>query len=294
MATIPAAMVKELRDRTGLGMMDCKKALTAADGDLDRAIDDLRKKSALKAAAKASRAAAEGLLALKVSEDGRKATLLEVNSETDFAARNEKFVAFLDSVAEAAFDAGTSDVATLMDAALESRRAALVQEIGENVTVRRVVTLETDGGHVASYLHTDRRKGALVELEGGDGGAGVAELGRDLAMHVTAAAPRVVTPDGLDAAFVAKEREILEAQVIDSGKPPEIARKIVEGRLRKTMAELSLTEQPFVKEPKTKVGQLLSGAGATCSRFVRYEVGEGVEKKVDDFAAEVAAQASSA
>ena len=294
MATITAAMVKELRDRTGLGMMDCKKALTAADGDLDRAIDDLRKKSALKAAAKASRAAAEGLLALKVSEDGRKATLLEVNSETDFAARNEKFVAFLDSVAEAAFDAGTSDVATLMDAALESRRAALVQEIGENVTVRRVVTLETDGGHVASYLHTDRRKGALVELEGGDGGAGVAELGRDLAMHVTAAAPRVVTPDGLDAAFVAKEREILEAQVIDSGKPPEIARKIVEGRLRKTMAELSLTEQPFVKEPKTKVGQLLSGAGATCSRFVRYEVGEGVEKKVDDFAAEVAAQASSA
>lgn len=294
MATIPAAMVKELRDRTGLGMMDCKKALTAADGDLDRAIDDLRKKSALKAAAKASRAAAEGLLALKVSEDGRKATLLEVNSETDFAARNEKFVAFLDSVAEAAFDAGTSDVATLMDAALESRRAALVQEIGENVTVRRVVTLETDGGHVASYLHTDRRKGALVELEGGDGGAGVAELGRDLAMHVTAAAPRVVTPDGLDAAFVAKEREILEAQVIDSGKPPEIARKMVEGRLRKTMAELSLTEQPFVKEPKTKVGQLLSGAGATCSRFVRYEVGEGVEKKVDDFAAEVAAQASSA
>ena len=294
MATIPAAMVKELRDRTGLGMMDCKKALTAADGDLDRAIDDLRKKSALKAAAKASRAAAEGLLALKVSEDGRKATLLEVNSETDFAARNEKFVAFLDSVAEAAFDAGTSDVVTLMDAALESRRAALVQEIGENVTVRRVVTLETDGGHVASYLHTDRRKGALVELKGGDGGAGVAELGRDLAMHVTAAAPRVVTPDGLDAAFVAKEREILEAQVIDSGKPPEIARKMVEGRLRKTMAELSLTEQPFVKEPKTKVGQLLSGAGATCSRFVRYEVGEGVEKKVDDFAAEVAAQASSA
>ena len=290
MATITAAMVKELRDRTGLGMMDCKRALTAADGDLDRAIDDLRKKSALKAAAKASRSAGEGLLALKVSEDGRKATLLEVNIETDFAARNEKFVAFLDSVADAAFDAGTSDVATLMDDALEGRREALVQEIGENVTVRRVATFETDAGHIASYLHTDRRKGALVELEGGDG---VAELGRDLAMHVTAAAPRVVTPDELDAAFVAKEREILEAQVIDSGKPPEIAKKMVEGRLRKTMAELSLTEQPFVKEPKTKVGQLLSGAGATCSRFVRYEVGEGVEKKVDDFAAEVAAQASS-
>ncbi len=288
MATITAAMVKELRDRTGLGMMDCKRALTAADGDLDRAIDDLRRKSALKAAAKASRTAAEGLLALRVADDGRKATLVEVNVETDFAARHEKFAAFLDTVAEAAFAAGASDVDAVMTGALEARREALVQEIGENVTVRRVVTFESAGGHVASYLHTDRRKGALVEVAGG---GDLAELGRDLAMHVTAAAPEVVTPDDLDADFVAKEREILEAQVVDSGKPPEIAKKMVEGRLRKTLAELSLLEQPFVKEPKTKVGQLLSRSGATCSRFARYEVGEGIEKKSDDFAAEVAAQA---
>ena len=288
MATITAAMVKELRDRTGLGMMDCKRALTAADGDLDRAIDDLRRKSALKAAAKASRTAAEGLLALRVADDRRKATLVEVNIETDFAARHEKFSAFLDTVAEAAFAAGASDVDVLMAGGLEARREALVQEIGENVTVRRVVTFESAGGHVASYLHTDRRKGALVEVAGG---GDLAELGRDLAMHVTAAAPEVVTPDDLDADFVAKEREILEAQVVDSGKPPEIAKKMVEGRLRKTLAELSLLEQPFVKEPKTKVGQLLSRSGATCSRFARYEVGEGIEKKSDDFAAEVAAQA---
>ena len=288
MATITAAMVKELRDRTGLGMMDCKRALTAADGDLDRAIDDLRRKSALKAAAKASRTAAEGLLALRVADDRRKATLVEVNIETDFAARHEKFSAFLDTVAEAAFAAGANDVDALMTAALEAQREALVQEIGENVTVRRVVTLENPGGHVASYLHTDRRKGALVELEGG---GDLAELGRDLAMHVTAAAPEVVHPDDLDAAFLAKEREILEAQAIDSGKPPEIAKKMVEGRLRKTMGELSLVEQPFVKEPKTRVGKLLSGAGATCTCFARYEVGEGIAKKADDFAAEVAAQA---
>ena len=289
MATITAAMVKELRDRTGLGMMDCKRALTAADGDLDRAIDDLRRKSALKAAAKASRTAAEGLLALRVADDGRKATLVEVNIETDFAARHEKFSAFLDTVAEAAFAAGASDVDAVMTGALEARRETLVQEIGENVTVRRVVTFESAGGHVASYLHTDRRKGALVEVAGG---GDLTELGRDLAMHVTAAAPEVVTPDDLDADFVAKEREILEAQVVDSGKPPEIAKKMVEGRLRKTLAELSLLEQPFVKEPKTtKVGQLLSRSGATCSRFARYEVGEGIEKKSDDFAAEVAAQA---
>ena len=288
MATIKAALVKELRDRTGLGMMDCKRALTEADGDLDRAIDDLRRKSALKAAAKATRTAAEGLLALRVADDCSKGTLVEVNIETDFAARNEKFAAFLDIVAEAAFEAGGSDVDTVMAGALEAQREALVQEIGENVTVRRVVTFESAGGHVASYLHTDRRKGALVEVTGG---GDLAELGRDLAMHVTAAAPEVVKPDDLDADFVAKEREILEAQVIDSGKPPEIARKMVEGRLRKTLAELSLVEQPFVKEPKTKVGQLLSGAGATCSRFARYEVGEGIEKKSDDFAAEVAAQA---
>ncbi len=289
MAKVTAALVKALRDRTGLGMMDCKKALTAAEGDLERAIDELRKKSALKAAAKASRTAAEGLLAIVATPDGKRATIAEVNIETDFAARNEKFIAFVDAVATAALDAAANDADALLAGDLGARRQALVQEIGENIAVRRVTTFETTDGAIASYLHTDRRKGALVELTGG---GDLADLGRDIAMHVTASAPRVVNPEDLDQAFVAKERDILTAQAIESGKPPEIAEKMVAGRLRKTLAELSLTEQPFVKEPKTKVGALLSDAGAVCRRIARYEVGEGIDKPAEDFAAEVAATAS--
>ena len=291
MANVTAALVKALRDRTGLGMMDCKKALLEADGDLDRAIDELRKKSALKAAAKADRTAAEGLLAIVTTPDGKRASIVEVNIETDFAARNAKFVAFVDEVAAATLNAAANDVETVLSGELGTRREALVQEIGENIAVRRVTTFETADGVIASYLHTDRRKGALVELSGsGD----LATLGRDIAMHVTASAPRVVNPEDLDPAFVAKEREILTAQAIDSGKPPEIAEKMVAGRLRKTLAELSLTEQPFVKEPKTKVGALLSAASAACQRIARYEVGEGIEKPAEDFAAEVAATAKTA
>lgn len=292
MANVTAGLVKALRDRTGLGMMDCKKALLEADGDLDRAIDALRKKSALKAAAKAGRTAAEGLLAIVQTPDGRRASIVEVNTETDFAARNAKFVAFVEAVATAALGAAANDVEAVLGGELGARREALVQEIGENIAVRRVTTFESgDGGAIASYLHTDRRKGALVELAGsGD----LTALGHDVAMHVTASAPRVVNPDDLDPAFVAKEREILTAQAIDSGKPPDIAEKMVAGRLRKTLAELSLTEQPFVKEPKTKVGALLGEAGAACRRIVRYEVGEGIEKPAEDFAAEVAATASGA
>ena len=291
MANVTAALVKALRDRTGLGMMDCKKALLEADGDLDRAIDELRKKSALKAAAKADRTAAEGLLAIVTTPDGKRASIVEVNIETDFAARNAKFIAFVDEVATATLNAAANDVETVLSGGLGARREALVQEIGENIAVRRVTTFETADGAIASYLHTDRRKGALVELAGsGD----LATLGRDIAMHVTASAPRVVNPEDLDPAFVAKEREILTAQAIDSGKPPEIAEKMVVGRLRKTLAELSLTEQPFVKEPKTKVGALLTAAGAVCRRIARYEVGEGIEKPAEDFAAEVAATANTA
>ena len=291
MANVTAALVKALRDRTGLGMMDCKKALLEADGDLDRAIDELRKKSALKAAAKADRTAAEGLLAIVTTPDGKRASIVEVNIETDFAARNAKFVAFVDEVAAATLNAAANDVDAVLSGELGARREALVQEIGENIAVRRVTTFETADGAIASYLHTDRRKGALVELSGG---GDLATLGRDIAMHVTASAPRVVNPEDLDPAFVAKEREILTAQAIDSGKPPEIAEKMVAGRLRKTLAELSLTEQPFVKEPKTKVGALLSAASAACQRIARYEVGEGIEKPAEDFAAEVAATAKTA
>lgn len=279
MATISARLVKELRDRTGLGMMDCKKALEEVDGGIDAAIDLLRKRSALKAAAKADRAVAEGLLGIRIGTDAKRGTLVEINVETDFAARNEKFGTFLDTVTNAAFDTGCDSVEALMTTDLETERTELVQEIGENITVRRVATFEADSGAIYGYVHNDKRKGALVEVEGGD-----TDLGRDLAMHVTASAPLVVVPDQLDASYVEKEREIYQAQAdaeaeADAAagrkpKPPEILRKMVDGRLRKTLGELSLVEQPFVRDSKTKVGKLLADADARCVRIVRFEVGQ--------------------
>lgn len=281
---ITPAMVKELRERTGVGMMDCKKALEETGGDLEAAIDKLRKDSGLKAAKKAGRTAAEGLLGLKVAADGRSAVLAEVNTETDFAARNDKFIAFVQQVADTAFDQATDDVQALLDGGLEKVRESLVQGIGENMSVRRVARLE--GPVVGAYVHADNRKGALVALEGGD-----VDLARDLAMHVVAIQPQVVGPDDLDQDVLARERGIFEAQAADSGKPPEIVAKMVEGRLNKFKAEVSLLEQPFVKDGEKKVKQLLADAGARCLGFVRLEVGEGIEKEATDFAAEVAAQA---
>lgn len=284
---ITAKQVKELRDRTGLGMMDCKAALQEADGDLEQAIDALRRKSALKAAKKASRTAAQGLLGLKVAADGKRAALVEVNIETDFAARNPKFIAFVDRVAAAALEAG-ADGAELAGVFAEEREA-LVQEIGENINVRRAETLATETGRIGSYLHNDGRKGALVELSIDD-----AELGRDLAMHITAhdPTPLVVRSADLDAATVAKEREIFAAQAADSGKPPNIVEKIVEGRVRKFLAEVSLVDQAFIKDGEQKVGKLLGAKGAEARRFARLEVGEGIAVAEEDFAAEVAAQAA--
>ena len=284
---ITAKQVKELRDRTGLGMMDCKAALQEADGDLEQAIDALRRKSALKAAKKASRTAAQGLLGLKVAADGKRAALVEVNIETDFAARNPKFIAFVDRVAAAALEAG-ADGAELAGVFAEEREA-LVQEIGENINVRRAETLATETGRIGTYLHNDGRKGALVELSIDD-----AELGRDLAMHITAhdPTPLVVRSADLDAATVAKEREIFAAQAADSGKPPNIVEKIVEGRVRKFLAEVSLVDQAFIKDGEQKVGKLLGAKGAEARRFARLEVGEGIAVAEEDFAAEVAAQAA--
>ena len=281
-------LVKALRERTGLGIMDCKSALDECGGDLDAAIDFLRKKSALKAARKAGRPAAQGLLGLHVSADGKHAALVEVNIETDFAARNAKFAAFVDRLAAAA--PASVDAAALA-AAFEDERAALVQEIGENIRIRRMVCLQTAEGLIGAYLHNDARKGALVELSVAD-----AELGKSLAMHVTAhdPTPLVVHAQDLDEALVAKEREVLAAQADAAGKPPEIVEKIVNGRLRKFFAEVSLIDQPFVKDGELKVGKLLAGKGAEVRRFARLEVGEGIEVAQDDFAAEVAAQAQSA
>jgi len=282
---ISAAMVKELRERTGLGMMECKKALEETGGDMELAIEELRKKSSLKAAKKAGRTTADGLLGVRVADDGRRAALVEVNIETDFAAKNEKFIGFVAEVLNRVFETGETDPAALMGGDLGTRREVLVQEIGENISVRRAACFDTADGQITAYLHGDNRKAAVVELSGGD-----TVLGRDIAMHVTAINPLVVRSDEVSPDLLAKEREIYTAQAADSGKPADIVEKMVEGRVRKFLAEVSLVDQPFVKDPNTKVAKLLSDAGVQVRRFVRFEVGEGIEVEKVDFAAEVAAQ----
>jgi len=282
---ISAAMVKELRERTGLGMMECKKALEETGGDMELAIEELRKKSSLKAAKKAGRTTADGLLGVRVADDGRRAALVEVNIETDFAAKNEKFIGFVAEVLNRVFETGETDPAALMGGDLGTRREVLVQEIGENISVRRAACFDTTDGQITAYLHGDNRKAAVVELSGGD-----TVLGRDIAMHVTAINPLVVRSDEVSPELLAKEREIYTAQAAESGKPADIVEKMVEGRVRKFLAEVSLVDQPFVKDPNTKVAKLLSDAGVQVRRFVRFEVGEGIEVEKVDFAAEVAAQ----
>lgn len=275
------AMIKELRERTGVGFGACKKALVETDWDMERAVDAVRRQSGAKAAEKADRTAAEGLLGLAV--EGARGALVEVNVETDFAARNPKFEAFVRQAVAHALAEGGDGVA----AALEAERGALVQEIGENVQVRRAVRLDAPaGGVVAGYLHQDRKKAALVSLSGGD-----QTLARDVAMHITAMRPLVVRAEDMPADVVARERAIHEQQARDSGKPAPIAEKIVTGRMRKFLAESSLLDQVFVKDADTTVGKLLAAAaGATCVAFERFEVGEGIQKAEEDFAAEVRKQ----
>jgi elongation factor Ts len=282
MAVISASMVKELRERTGLGMMECKKALVEADGDLERAIENLRKSSGMKAAKKAGRIAADGVV--RVAIKGSQGTLLEVNSETDFVARDDNFSAFADKVIAKAADGEVTDVALIMTDELEGARSALVQKIGENVTVRRVA--KVDAPVVGSYVHSNEKIGVLVGLHGG-----TAEVARDIAMHVAAVNPLVVHPDDVDPTVIEKEKEIFVAQAASSGKSPEIIEKMVGGRIRKFLAEISLVEQPFVKNPDQTVGQLAEAAGAKVAAMVRFEVGEGIEKEEVDFAEEVMAQA---
>ena len=279
---ISAALVKELRERTGLGMMDCKKALAEADGDMDKAIEDLRKKSSLKAAKKANRTAANGLLGVKVAEDGSRMAMVEVNIETDFAAKNEKFIAFVSKVAETLFDNGDMDAVTQ---SLNAERETLVQEIGENMSIRRGQLVESAEGGLSYYVHGDQRRGAIVQLASKQD-----ELGRDLAMHVVAINPMVVKSEDVSADVLEKEREIYLSQAQDSGKPEEIVVKMVEGRVKKYLAEVSLLNQPFVKDGNTKVGALVKQANTQVLQFIRYEVGEGIEVEEADFAAEVAAQ----
>lgn len=283
MAAISASLVKELRERTGLGMLECKKALAEAGGDVDVAIEELRKKSGMKAAKKAGRTAADGVVATKVAEDGSFGLLLEVNSETDFVARDEGFLAFVDQVVDKAFSSKETDVATLMEGDLEDARSALVQKIGENISVRRIVHVESPV--VGQYVHGNKRIGVLIGLSGGD-----QELARDIAMHVAAVNPQYIKREDVPEEVVAKEKEIFTAQAQESGKPAEIIEKMIGGRINKFLAEISLVDQPFVKDPDVKVGALAKKAGAEIVSMVRFEVGEGIEKEEVDFAAEVAAQ----
>ena len=290
MAEITAGLVKELRDRTGLGMMECKKALTEALGNIETAIDNLRKSGQAKAAKKAGNIAAEG--AIVVAQDDNTAIILEVNSQTDFVARDTNFSAFANKVAQLALAARETDVAKIGALSydgvttVEEARIALVQKIGENIQIRRAQLIE--GSKLAFYVH-GLKIGVVVAMEGGDD-----ELARDIAMHVAAAKPEAITPEDVAPVLIAKEREIAEAKAAESGKPANIVEKMVEGAVKKFLSEVSLVEQAFVKDPDTKVGQLLAKAKAKVAKFARLEVGEGIEKKEVDFAAEVAEVAEAA
>jgi elongation factor Ts len=283
-----AVLVKELRERTGLGLLECKRALASVGGDVELAIEELRKSSGMKAAKKAGRTAADGVVAARVADDCSFGVLVEVNSETDFVARDETFLGFVGKVVDAAFSSKQSDTAVLMSGELESTREALVQKIGENIGVRRIELVDTESGVVGSYVHSNNRIAVLVQLKGGD-----QDLARDVAMHVAAVNPQVVSAADMPEELVAKEKEIFMAQAQESGKPADIIEKMIGGRIKKFLAENSLTEQAFVKDPNVTVGKLVANAGAEVISFVRFEVGEGIEVVKVDFAEEVAAQLKS-
>jgi elongation factor Ts len=288
---ITAALVKELRERTGAGMMECKKMLQQTDGDIEAAIEEMRKSGQAKAAKKAGRIAAEGLIVISTAADGKSAAMAEVNCETDFVAKDESFSSFAASVANRALDSEADDVETLVqlplndgeDTTIEQAREALIAKIGENMSVRRFVRMRSSGG-IYSYRH-GVRIGVLVDMEGGD-----EELGRDIAMHIAASNPLCVAESDVPADIIEKEREIYRDEARQSGKPENILDKIIEGKMRKYLEGVTLLGQAFVKDPDTSVGKLLEKSGATVVSFRRFEVGEGIEKKQEDFAAEVMAQ----
>jgi elongation factor Ts len=290
---ITAEAVKQLRERTGAGMMECKKALVETKGDLDAAAELMRRQGLAKADKKATRIAAEGVVVVARSGDGRVAAMVEVNCETDFVAREQEFRAFAQAIAECALATRPATVAALTaerlssGESIEERRRALIARIGENITVRRFVVLGSPE-HLGAYVH-GTRIGALVALTGGQ-----AALAYDLAMHVAASNPRYLTQDKVPEDVVAKERAILSEQARNEGKPPEIVAKMVEGRLRKALSEITLAGQPFVKDPDVTIEKLLKGAKAQVVAFERFEVGAGIEKKTDDFVADVMAQVKAA
>lgn len=288
--TISAAMVMKLRERTGAGMMECKKFLITTNGDIEQAITEMRKAGQAKADKKADRVAAEGVIVIVRSADGRRAVLLEINSETDFVARDESFTNFATQVAETALNTNATDVASLSSKTMpgssttvEQARQELVAKIGENIKLRRLEVMQCDGV-IGYYLH-GTRIGVMVALKNGE-----ESLAKDIAMHIAASRPLVVSRDQVSTDAIENEREIFTAQARESGKPQEIIDKMIEGRISKFMDEVSLLGQPFVKDPNKKVGQLLKEKNAEVLAFVRFEVGEGIDKKEDNFVEEVMAQ----
>ncbi len=287
--TISAALVMQLRERTGAGMMECKKFLVAANGDIELAISEMRKAGQAKADKKADRVAAEGVIVVARSEDQKTAVMMEVNSETDFVARDENFTEFASKVAETALESATNDIEALSQETLdgektiETARQELVAKIGENIKLRRMARLNAETV-VGYYLHGSRI-GVMVALKNGD-----ESLAKDIAMHIAASKPMVVSRDQVPAEAIENEREIFTAQARESGKPQEIIDKMIEGRINKYIDEVSLLGQPFVKDPNVKVGQLLKEKNADVQSFIRFEVGEGIEKKEDNFVEEVMAQ----
>ncbi len=290
---ITASLVKELRERTGAGMMECKKALVETDGDIEAAIEQMRKSGQAKAAKKAGRTAAEGVIVLSFNEDNTQAAMVEVNCETDFVGKDENFTSFASAVAEKVLSGGAEDVPSLMeqplhegeDTTVNQAREALISKLGENMNVRRFVRFQAGSGTITSYRH-GVRIGVVVEVEGGDD-----ELAKDLAMHIAATNPVSLSSDEMPQDLLDKEREIVTAQAKESGKPDNIVEKMVDGRMRKFLAENTLLGQAFVKDPDTTVEKLLQGKDAKVVQYKRFEVGEGIEKKKENFAEEVRAQA---
>ena len=282
MSNISASQVKELREKTGLGLMDCKKALEESQGDMELAIEELRKTSGIKASKKSGRSAADGLIAIKSQDD--QYFMIEVNCETDFVARDDSFVEFTSQTLDSYVSNPESSLEEILANGAEDNREKIVQKLGENIVIRRIAKTE-ESSVTGSYLHSNQKIGCIVSLEGGD-----ESLANDIAMHASATDPTAVTPSDIPTETVEKEREIFRAQSEGSGKPPEIVEKMIEGKVAKFLSEVSLTEQDFVKDPNMKISQLLKENNANILNFIRYEVGEGIEVEKVDFATEVMSQ----
>ena len=283
MADISASQVKELRKKTGIGLMDCKKALQESDGDIELAIVNLRKNSVLKAEKKSSRSAIEGIILAEIIDDLNKVILVEVNCETDFVSKDENFLKFCNQVLIASKNSLEGDILEKVNKDMDEARKVLIQKIGENIVIRKVKSI--DGGVINFYIHSNKKIGTIVSLSAGD-----KELAKDIAMHVTASHPLVISSEDLSEDILNKEKEIINSQVSQENKPPEIQEKMIQGRLNKYLAEVSLVKQPFIKDPSKSVEELLIESKAEVNSFFRIEVGEGIEVEEVNFAAEVMAQ----